>query len=62
MNKIINKFKETIEKFIHWICKRFSITEEEDLIREFQMENDTYLNPEKQIQYEEELEYEDLEI
>ena len=61
LNKIINKFKETIEKFIHWICKRFSITEEEDLIREFQMENDTYLNPEKQIQYEEELEYEDLE-
>ncbi len=61
LNKIINKFKETIEKFIHWICKRFSITEEEDLIREFQMENDTYLDPEKQIQYEEELEYEDLE-
>ncbi len=62
LNKIINKFKETIEKFIHWICKRFSITEEEDLIREFQMENDTYLDPEKQIQYEEELEYEDWEM
>ena len=61
LNKIINKFKETIEKFIHWICKRFSITEEEDLIRDFQMENDTYLDQEKQIQYEEELEYEDLE-
>ena len=61
LNKIINKFKETIEKFIHWICKRFSITEEEDLIREFQMGNDTYLDPEKQIQYEEELEYEELE-
>ncbi len=58
LNKIINKFKETIEKFIHWICKRFSITEEENLIREFQTENDTYLDPEKQIQYEEELEYE----
>ena len=58
LNKIVNKFKETIEKFIHWICKRFSITEEEDLIRDFQMENDIYLDPEKQIQYEEELEYE----
>lgn len=62
LKKIVNKFKETIEKFIHWICKRFSITEEEDLIREFQIENDTYLDPEKQIQYEEELEYEDWEI
>jgi len=61
LNKIINKFKETIEKFIHWICKRFSVTEEEDLIRDFQMENDTYLDPEKQIQYEEELEYEEIE-
>ena len=60
LNKIINKFKETIEKFIHWICKKFSVTEEEDLIREFQIENDTYFDPEKQNQYEEiteELEY-----
>lgn len=61
LNRIINKFKEIIEKFIHWICKRFSITEE-DLIRDFQIQNDTYLDPEKQIQYEEELEYDELDL
>ena len=61
LNKIVNKFTETIEKFIHWICKKFSVTEEEDLIRDFQIDTDTYLDPEKQIQNEEELEYEDLE-
>lgn len=62
LNKIVNKFTETIEKFIHWICKKFSVTEEEDLIRDFQIENDTYLAPEKQIQYEEELEHDNLEL
>lgn len=25
LNRIINKFRETLEKFIHWICKRFQL-------------------------------------
>ena len=53
LNKIINKFIETLEKFINWICKKFSINEEDNLIRDFQKETNTFINPEEQIEYEE---------
>ena len=52
LNKIINKFIETLEKFINWVCKKFSISEEDNLIRDFQKETNTFINPEKQIEYE----------
>ena len=32
------------------------------LSRDFQRETDTYINPERQIKYEQELEYDDLEL
>ena len=35
---------------------KFSIFEEDDLIRNFELENDTYIDPVKQIENEEELE------
>ena len=50
--------KEVQDKFIHWVCNKFSVSSEEEFIRDFQIENDIYLDPEKQIEYEEELEYE----
>ena len=50
--KIISTLEKTFKKFITWICKKFSNTEEEYLIRKFQQETDTYINPEKQIEYE----------
>ena len=53
LNKIIDKFLETLEKFIHWICKKFAISEEDNLIRDFQKETNTFINPEEQIEYEE---------
>ncbi len=62
LHKIIDKFYETIDKFIHWICDKFSISEEEDLVRDFEFENNIYFDPEKQIEYEEAQEYEDLEL
>lgn len=52
LNKIINKFLETLEKFINWICKKFAINEENNLIRDFQKETNTFINPEEQIEYE----------
>ncbi len=61
LRKVINKFQKTVYKFIHWVCKKFSVSSEEEFIRDFQIENDTYLDPEKQIGYEEELEYEEME-
>ena len=62
LNKIINKFFETLEKFIHWICKKFAISEEDNLIRDFQKETNTFINPEKQIEYELEKETDELSL
>lgn len=61
LRKIINTLKQTLEKVFIWISNKLSVSEEDELIRKFEADNDTYIDPEKQIQYEEELEYEDLE-
>ena len=39
--KIIDKFYETIDKFIHWICEKFDMGAEDNLIRDFQKETNT---------------------
>ena len=52
LNKIINKFWETLDKFIHWICRKFDIAEEDNLIRDFQEETNTFIDPEKQMKNE----------
>ena len=62
LRKVINTLQKTVEKFIHWICVKFSISEEDALIRNFELENDTYIDPIKQIEHEEELEYTEFEI
>ena len=61
LRKVINTLQKTVEKFIHWICVKFSISEKDELIRNFELENDTYVDPVKQIEHEEELEYEEME-
>ena len=61
LRKVIKTFEKILNKFIHWVCKKFSVSEE-DFIREFQRETDTYINPERHIKYEQELEYDDLEL
>lgn len=62
LNKIINKFWETLDKFIHWICRKFDIAEEDNLIRDFQEETNTFIDPEKQIKHEEREREWDLEM
>ena len=62
LNKIIDKFKITIEKFIHWICKKFNIAEEDNLIRDFQKETNTLLDATKQIIKEDREEEGELEL
>ena len=62
LNKIVNKFLETLEKFIHWICKKFVISEEDNLIGDFPKETNTFINPEKQIEYELEKETDELSL
>ena len=59
LHKVVDKFKEAIGKFIKWICKKFDMGAEDNLIRDFEKENRTCLDIEKQIKNEErEKEYE----
>lgn len=51
--KIIDKFYETIDKFIVWICNKFCIGESKELVRKFEEETHTFINPVKQLEYEE---------
>lgn len=53
LHKVINKFYETIDRFIHWICEKFDMGAEDNLIRDFQKETNTFIDPEKQIKKEE---------
>ena len=51
--KIIDKFYETIDKFIIWICKKFVLGESKELIKDFQEETRTFIDPVKQLEHEE---------
>ena len=62
LNKIINTFEKTIKKFISWVCKKFAISEEDALIKNFQQETNTFMNPDKQIEYEKEQESSEIEL
>ena len=52
LHKIIDKFHDTIDKFIHWICKKFDMGAEDNLIRDFERENHTLIDVEKQVKRE----------
>ena len=53
LHKIVDKFYETVEKFIEWICQKFGIGESKELVREFERETNTLIDPEKQLKKEE---------
>lgn len=53
LRKVVNTFQKTVDKFIHWVCNKFSVSSEDEFIKDFEFENDIYLDPEKQIQHEE---------
>ena len=62
LHRVIDKFYETIGKFIHWICKKFDLGAEDNLVRDFQKENHTLIDAEKQIQKEDKQKEWDLEL
>lgn len=62
LHKIVNKFYEIVEKFIEWICQKFGIGDSNELIRNFEKDTNTLINPEKQIKYEERDKECDIEI
>jgi len=62
LRKVINTFEKTVNKFIKWIVKKFDIAEEDNLIRDFQKETNTFMDPEKQMKHEEREKEWDLEL
>jgi len=63
LEKVVDRFKITVSKFIHWICDKFSVSSEDMLIRDFEKETHNNFNIEKQIKYEQNKENEyDLEF
>ena len=52
LHKIVDKLYETIDKFIHWMCKKFDMGAEDNLIRNFEKETHTSLDAEEQIKRE----------
>jgi transposase-like protein len=62
LNRIIDKFYETVEKFIEWICHKFGIGESKELVRDFEKDTNTLIDPEKQLKKEEREKEWDLEL
>ncbi len=62
LHKIIDKFYETVDKFIVWICHKFGIGESKELIKNFQEETCTFIDPVKQLEHEEREKEWDLEM
>ena len=52
LKNVVNKFKDTVQKFIKWIVKKFDITDENKLVRDFERENHTLIDAEKQVERE----------
>ena len=52
LHKIVDKFYETVDKFIVWICHKFGIGESKELVRKFEEETRTFIDPIKQIERE----------
>ena len=53
LHKIIDKFYETVDKFIIWICHKFGIGKSKELVNKFQEETRTFIDPVKQLEHEE---------
>lgn len=63
LNKLLDKFKETFHKFVNWICNNFTMNNNADtLIRDFEQETRTFVDPEKQLSKEQKEKEWDLEL
>ena len=60
--KVVDRFKDTIVKFIKWICKKFDMGAEDEVIKDFERGTGTYIDAEKQMKYEERQSEWDLEL
>lgn len=51
--KIVDRFYDTVKKFIEWICKKFGIGKSKELVKNFERDTNTLIDPEKQLKKEE---------
>lgn len=49
LNKMIDKFKVTLKRFIKWLCHKFSYPSEDELVRDFEKETYTNFDFDKQL-------------
>ena len=49
LHKIIKTFEENVKKFIKWICNKFELPSEDEIVRNFEKETGNSLNAEKQF-------------
>lgn len=52
LHKVIDRFKDTLGKFIKWVCKKFDLGEEDLVIRNFEREKHILVDTEKQTKNE----------
>lgn len=53
LHKVVDKFYETVDKFISWICNKFGIGESKQLVKHFENDTNTFIDPVKQLKNEE---------
>jgi len=53
LNKIIDKFYKTIDKFIEWICTKFNFGDSKELVKKFENDTHTLIDQVKQLEKEE---------
>ena len=53
LHKIIDKFYFAIDKFIEWICDKFSLGDSKELVKTFEKDTNISLDPKQQIKKEE---------
>ena len=62
LHKIIDKLYFAIDKFIEWICQKFSLGDSKELVKTFENDTNISLDPEQQIKKEEREKEWDLEM
>lgn len=61
LRRIVNTVKDTIHKFISWVCKKFSVSVE-SVVRDFEHKNHIYLDSIEQIKHEDRQKDNELEL
>lgn len=50
--RIIETLENTFQKFADWICRKLNIVEKSSFVNDFERETKTFIDAEKQIQFE----------